>query len=144
MKTPLGVMPAATISPEDALATAVVRFEFLFTSISTKYLDTGSSRTTGGTRFRTVIPGTPDVTQPIPYQDHVACALDWLTAATAVKATMIGKQLLWKTKPHFVSLAQGGFTITSAFAVESVVGEAVPASDDPAHDAPAFEVGKSQ
>lgn len=127
--------PAPTIAveappktPGEALDAAVAEFEGLFGSVDEQYLHGDNSRTKGGTRFRRVIPGTPDVTKPVPYQEHAICAMDWLSAAIQVKETMIGKQLLWRIRPHFINLAEGGFTIQSAFAVEA---EVAPETESP-------------
>jgi hypothetical protein len=135
MKTPLDEIPPVEVTPGEALDAAVAAFEADFASVEDKYMHQEFTRTEGGTRFRRVIPGTPDVTKLVPYQDYATCAADWLQAARQVRSTMVGKQLLWRIRPHFVVIPAGGFTIESAFAVEAV---AAPASDDPKHDAPAF------
>ena len=147
----------------DYLAAAVRQFEAKFSAVGDFHIHDGGDRTTQGTEFVTVIAGTDGIARPIPYESHEACAEDWLIAA--LRSVPAGGVLLWRTMPHFIALAQGGFTIESQFAVESDVttvidggGNAVPRasvrwnasveagaaavevvapSDDPAHDMPA-------
>ena len=102
------------------LEAAVAAFESRFETIDDTHMHGAESRTTQGTRFVKVLPGTSDVTQPIAYQDHAACAKDWLNAAWAT-AVDDRKVLLWRVRPHFLALAAGGFTIESMFATEAEV-----------------------
>ena len=144
----------------DHLAAAVRQFEAKFSAVDDFHMHNGGDRTTQGAAFVKIAPE-----MPTPYESHEVCVADWLAAASA--AVPAGGVLLWRAQPHFIALAQGGFTIESQFAVEGDVttvdgvpratrktefigppvdisGFAAPAavdvvapSDDPAHDMPA-------
>lgn len=110
-----------TKGPGDFLAAAVLEFEALFEAVDDYHMHDGGSRTTQGARFVNITVGTSDNTMPVPYQDHEACARDWLVAAKKL-APKGGKVLLWKVQPHLLNLDSGlGFTIVSRFAIEDEV-----------------------